>query len=301
MQNLNDYYYFVQVVKYQGYTKASEALGITKSKLSRRISELEARLDVRLIQRNTRKFTVTEIGQQFYIHCVSILDEVEKTENFVYSTLHDQLCGIIKISCPVALVEMPVAQMITNFMQRYPEVNVHLWATNHRVDVIEEGVDLAIRVRNMPLMDSDLIVRDLDAWKHVLVASPQLFQEHTLPENLEDLAKLPTIGFDRPKHYWDFRHREKSQTQQIEYSPRLRTDSFSAMKFAAMSGVGVVSLPLVFVREELKSGELIELLPMWQLPQGVIHVAYASRQGMLPAVRALLDYLIAEFKALEVE
>lgn len=300
MQNLNDYYYFVQVVKFQGYTKASEALGITKSKLSRRISELETRLGVRLIQRNTRKFTVTEIGQQFYLHCLKILDEVTETENFVYSTLNDQLCGMIKISCPVALVEMPVAKMVTDFMQQYAEVSVHLMATNHRVDVIEEGVDLAIRVRNTPLLDSDLIVRDLDAWNHVLVASPKLFTSRDVPTELEQLSTLPCIGFDRPKHFWDFRHREKSEVQQVVFNPRLRTDSFSAMKSAALSGVGIASLPTVFVRDELKSGELVELFPQWQLPQGVIHIAYASRQGMLPAVRALLDHFIAGFKALEI-
>ncbi|MCL6243014.1 MULTISPECIES: LysR substrate-binding domain-containing protein [Acinetobacter] len=301
MQNLNDYYYFVQVVKYQGYTKASEALGITKSKLSRRITELETRLGVRLIQRNTRKFTVTEIGQQFYLHCLKILEEVSETENFVLSTLNDQLCGQIKISCPVALVEMPVAKMVTDFMQQYPEVSVHLMATNHRVDVIEEGVDLAIRVRNMPLLDSDLIVRDLDAWDHVLVASPQLFFEREIPQQLAEIQNFPCIGFDRPKHFWDFRHREKSETQQIEFHPRLRTDSFSAMISAALSGVGIASLPKVFVRDALKSGELIELFPEWQLPQGVIHVAYATRQGMLPGVRAMLDHLISGFKALDID
>lgn len=155
MQNLNDYYYFVQVVKYQGFTKASETLGITKSKLSRRITELEVRLGVRLIQRNTRKFAVTEIGQQFYQHCLKILNDVDQAENFIQSSLTDEPSGLVRISCPVALVNMPVGDMIAEYMQKYTGVEVQLLATNRRVDLIEEGVDLALRVSNTPPEDSE--------------------------------------------------------------------------------------------------------------------------------------------------
>lgn len=300
MQNLNDYYYYAQVVKYQGYTRASEALGITKSKLSRRITDLETRLNVRLIQRNTRKFTVTEVGQQFYEHCIKILEQVDQAESFVQSILSEHLCGTIKISCPVALAEMPIGGMVSHFLQQHPEVQVQLIATNERVDVIEQGIDLAIRVRHFPIEDSDLIVRELDAWGHVLVASPEFLAWHGTPQTLDDLNGYPSVGFDRPKHIWEFCHRETAEKHSISLSPRLRTDSFLAMKTAVKLGVGMGSLPKVFVREELRSGELVRLFPEWQLPSGVIHVAYASRQGMLPAVRALLDYLVEEFDDLDI-
>ncbi|NHC02446.1 LysR family transcriptional regulator [Acinetobacter sp. 187] len=295
MQNLNDYYHFVQVVKYQGFTKASETLGITKSKLSRRITDLEERLGVRLIQRNTRKFTVTEMGQKFYEYCLQILEDVTAAENFIQSALSDEPSGLIKLSCPIALVEMPVGEMVANFMQQYPQVQVHLLASNHRVDLIEEGIDLAIRVRNTALEDSELIVRDLDAWEHVMVAVPQLFQNHPKPEQLSDLSQLPSIGFQSPKQSWRFKNAQ-GEIDEVEFSPRLKTDNFSAMKAAVAKGVGIASLPKVFVIDELKSGEFIELLPEWHLPKGVIHIAYPSRQGMLPAMRLLLEYLIEQFK-----
>ncbi|QIO08396.1 LysR substrate-binding domain-containing protein [Acinetobacter lanii] len=295
MQNLNDYYHFVQVVKYQGFTKASETLGITKSKLSRRITDLEERLGVRLIQRNTRKFTVTEMGQKFYEYCLRILEDVTAAENFIQSALSDEPSGLIKLSCPIALVEMPVGEMVANFMQQYPQVQVHLLASNHRVDLIEEGIDLAIRVRNTALEDSELIVRDLDAWEHVMVAVPQLFQNHPKPEQLADLSQLPSIGFQSPKQSWRFKNAQ-GEIDEVEFSPRLKTDNFSAMKAAVAKGVGIASLPKVFVIDELKSGEFIELLPEWHLPKGVIHIAYPSRQGMLPAMRLLLEYLIEQFK-----
>lgn len=297
MQNLNDYYYFAQVVKFQGFTKASGALGTTKSKLSRHISELETRLNVRLIQRNTRKFTVTEMGQHFYSYCLKILEEVNLAESFIQSTLSDQPSGVIKMSCPVALVEMPVGEMVANFMHKYPEVQVHLMATNHRVDLIEEGIDLAIRVRNNSLEDSDLIVRHLDAWEHVLVAIPELIQSKGIPQKFEDLAHFPSVGFRTPQHAWHFKHKQHDREQvEIAFQPRLRTDNFSAMKASVLKGIGIASLPRVLVFEELRTGQLIELLPEWSLPKGMIHIAYASRQGMLPAMRLLLDDLIEQFK-----
>ena len=301
MQNLNDYYYFVQVVKYQGYTKASNALGITKSKLSRHITDLEERLKIRLIQRNTRKFAVTDLGQQFYEHCLKILAEVQNAEDFVHSSLSNELCGKIRISCPVALVEVHVGRMIAQFMSHHPHVEVQLLSTNDRVDIIEQGIDLAIRVRNLPLENSDLIVRDLDAWEHVLVASPTFLKRIRIPVSLEELEALPAVGFSRPKQVWSFQHTQTHEKQSVTLYPSLKTDSFTAMKEAVKAGVGIASMPKVFVREELKSGELLDLLPEWQLPRGVIHVAYATRQGMPAAVRALLEHLFEQFRQLKVE
>lgn len=301
MQNLNDYYYFVQVVKYQGFSKVSENLGITKSKLSRRISELETRLGVRLIQRNTRKFVVTEIGQQFYEHCLKILEDVNQAENFIHSTVSNQPSGQIRISCPVALVNMPVGAMIADFMQQYPEVQIHLLASNRRVDLIEEGIDLALRVRSTPLEDSELIVRELDAWEHVLVASPQLFEHYPIPQKLEDLTKLPSIGFENPKPVWMMQKSgEQAIFHDIEYSPKLKTDNFIAIKAAVLKGIGIAALPKVYAKEELNQGTLIEVMPDWHLPKGVIYVVYTSRLGMLPAVRTLLEYLIEQFKKLDI-
>lgn len=300
MQNLNDYYYFVQVVKYQGFTKASEELGITKSKLSRRITDLESRLGIRLIQRNTRKFAVTEVGQQFYEHCLKILEDVDQAESFIQTTVTNEPSGLIRLSCPIALVNTPVGEMVAEYMHRYPDVQVHLLATNRRVDLIEEGIDLAIRVLNKPLEDSELVIRELDAWEHVLVASPTLFARYPKPEKLEDLKLLPSIGFQSPKQAWILQKQgENNIFHDIEHSPKLRTDNFHAMKAAVLKDVGIASLPKVYVHEELKSGRLIEILPDWYLPKGVIYVAYTSRLGMLPAVRAFLEFLIEQFKQLE--
>ncbi len=300
MQNLNDYYFFVQVVKYQGFTKASENLGITKSKLSRRISELEDRLGVRLIQRNTRKFTVTEIGQQFYEYCKKILQEVDHAEDFIQSAKVNEPSGLIKISCPTALVQMPVGDFIADFMQKFPQVEVQLIATNRRIDLIDENVDFAIRVRSTPLEDSDLIVRELDAWEHVLVASPDLFNNFEKPTTLNDLDKLPSIGFHSPKQVWMLQKTDEPHIfHDIEFHPRLKTDNFTAMRAATLKGIGVASIPKVYVYDDLINGRVVELLPDWHLAKGVIYIVYTSRIGMLPAARFLLEHLIESFKNLD--
>lgn len=296
MHNLNDYYYYVQVVKYQGFTKASEGMGIAKSKLSRHISELEERLGVRLIQRNTRKFAVTDLGQQFYQRCVELLEQVVDIEQFIHSTKHDELCGNIRISCPIALVNMPIGQIVAQFMADNPQVNIELIATNDKVDIIEQNIDLAIRVRSQALENSDLIMRELDAWEQVLVVSRVLWQKYARPESLQHLESLPTIGSHRPHQQWHFKHQDGEQQCSIQLNSKLKTDHFFAMKLAVMQGIGVAVLPKIFVRAELASGQIEHLFPEWQLPQGVIYIAYASRQGMLPATRLLLDNILAGFK-----
>src|SRR6478609_4078227 len=144
MQDLNDLYYFVQVVDRGGFAAAGRALGMQKSKLSRRIALLEERLGVRLIQRSTRRFSVTEIGQDYYAHCKAMLVEADAAEASVEQT-RSEPSGIVRLSCPVALLHARVSVMLAGFMAHYPQVAVHLEATNRRVDLIAEGIDVAIR------------------------------------------------------------------------------------------------------------------------------------------------------------
>src|SRR5690606_11129356 len=160
MLDLNDLYYFVQVVEHGGFAPASRALGVPKSKLSRRIAQLEERLEVRLIQRSTRQFSVTEIGQTYLAHCKAMLVEAEAAEEAIALTQAEPR-GVVRMSCPVALLETRVADMVAAFMVAHPRVEVHLEETNRRVDVVAEGIDIAIRVRPPPLEDSGLIMRVL--------------------------------------------------------------------------------------------------------------------------------------------
>ena len=299
MQDLNDLYYFVQVVDHGGFAPAGRARGEPKSKLSRRIARLEERLGVRLIQRSTRHFSVTETGQAYYAHCKAMLVEADAAQEAIELTRAEP-CGIVRMSCPTALSEAHVGTMLAAFMMRYPKVIIHLEATNRRVDLIGEGVDLAIRVRPLPLDDSDLVMRVLAERRQCLVASPVLLANATLPRLPDDLSTFPSVGLGRPHHEfaWHLFGPDGAETT-VAYRPRFITRDMVALRTAAVAGVGVVQMPKMMVHNELARGDLVQLLPDWAPRQETIHAVFASRRGLLPAVRSLIDFLSASFDALD--
>jgi DNA-binding transcriptional LysR family regulator len=295
MQDLNDLFYFVQVVDHGGFAPAGRALSIQKSKLSRRILLLEERLAVRLLNRSSRRFSITEIGREYYDRCAAMLVEAEAAEQVV-AQVRAEPRGIIRMSCPTALLAFQFGALVARFMAEHPAIEVHLEGTNRRVDVIAEGFDIAIRVRFPPLAPSDLVMRQMDQSTQRLVASPAL-----VPQALRspaDLAGLPSLDLGPPhrEHVWQLRH-EDGQTAAVRHTPRLVTDDMPTLRDAAYAGVGVVQLPTMMIWEDLASGRLVELLPGWHPPAGIVHATFASRRGLLPSVRALLDFLVRECAA----
>lgn len=301
MQDLNDLYYFVQVVDHGGFAPAGRALGMPKSKLSRRIALLEERLGVRLIQRSTRRFAVTEVGQTYLAHCRAMLVEAEAAQEAIDLTRTDP-CGTVRLSCPVALLETRVGAMLAGFMAANPRVDVHLDATNRRVDVIGEGLDLAIRVRPPPLEDSDLVMRVLAERSQCLLAAPALIRAHGLPMTPADLPHLPSLDLGQPQHdhVWHLHGPDGAQAS-IHHRPRLVTRSMMTLRTAAVAGIGVVQLPHMMVTGELAAGQLVPVLPEWAPRAEIIHAVFPSRRGLLPAVRALIEHLVAGFGGIEEE
>jgi DNA-binding transcriptional LysR family regulator len=299
VQDLNDLYYFAQVVDHGGFAPAGRALGMPKSKLSRRIALLEERLGVRLIQRSTRHFSVTEIGQSYYAHCKAVLVEAEAAQEAIDVTRSEPR-GIVRMTCPVALLDTRIGDMVAKFMVANPRIEVHLEATNRRVDVVAEGVDIAIRVRPPPLQDSDLVLRVLADRGQALVASPGLLEQFGTPQIPADLARLPSLdlGVPQNEHVWSLHGPEAAQAT-IHHRPRLITRSMSALRSAAVAGVGVVQLPTMMIVEQLARGELVRVVPRWVPRREIVHAVFASRRGLLPSVRVLLDFLAAQFQSLD--
>jgi DNA-binding transcriptional LysR family regulator len=295
MQDLNDLYYFVQVVDHGGFAAASRVLGTQKSKLSRRIQRLEERLGVRLLNRSSRRFSVTEIGREFHDRCVAMLVEAEAAEQ-VIAEMRAEPRGVIRVSCPVALVSSQVGALIARFMAENPAVEVHLESTNRRVDVIAEGFDVAIRVRFPPLEPTDLVMRRLDESTQCLVASPALAAASLgSPADLQGLPSLD-LGPPRRDHQWQL-ERADGRTAAVVHHPRLVTDDMAALSEAAMAGVGVVQLPTMAVWQHIEAGRLVHMLPEWRPRAGIIHAVFPSRRGLLPSVRAFLDFLARECAA----
>lgn len=292
MQDLNDLYYFAAVVDHGGFAPAGRALGVQKSRLSRRILLLEERLGVRLLNRSSRRFSVTEIGRDFHERCVAMLVEAEAAEQIVVQ-VQTEPRGVVRMSCPTALLSFQFGTLIARFMMQNPGIQILLESSNRRVDVIAEGVDLAIRVRFPPLETTDLVMRRLDESSQCLVAAPALIGSAI--GSPADLHHLPSLDLARPNrdHGWELHHAD-GRVATVPHLPRLVTDDMSVLREAAMAGAGAVQLPTIFIWDDVRAGRLVHLLPEWRPPSGIVHAVFPSRRGLLPSVRALVDFLARE-------
>jgi DNA-binding transcriptional LysR family regulator len=261
------------------------------SKLSRRIAALETELGVRLINRTTRRLSLTEAGKTFHRHCLALLEEAQAAKDAMGQILASPQ-GLVRLSCPTGLLQGGVADILTRFLAKHPQVRIALDATNRPVDVVEEGLDIAMRVRKPPLEDSDLAMRKFGPDEMILVASPGLIAAYGEPQALEDFARIPTLsmaGADG-RSTWRFVGMD-GELAELSHSPRLCTDDLSTLRHAALQGIGAVLVPHLLVANDLESGVLIRLLPSLKSHMGVVHAIFPSRRGMVPAVRALLDFL----------
>ncbi|KAF1047423.1 LysR substrate-binding domain-containing protein [Xylophilus sp.] len=292
--DLNDMLYFAKVVEHGGFGAAARALGVQTSLISRRVAELESRLGVRLLHRSTRRMVVTEVGQRYYQHCCAVVAEAQAAHDAM-DHIRSEPCGLVRLSCPSALLQQSVGPVLVRFLAAHPRVKLRVEATNRRVDVIEEGIDLALRVRNEPLEDSGLAVRVLGVSETVLVASPALLERCGRPQQLADLDALPTMGpaWDRGRNAWNFIGPD-GKTAVHGYEPRLAVDDFTTLRATALAGLAVGVLPAYTAQDDISSGRLERVLSAYSFPRSLVHAAFASRRGLMPGVRALLDALAEE-------
>jgi DNA-binding transcriptional LysR family regulator len=296
MQDLNDLYYFARVVEHGGFAPAGRALGLPKSTLSRRVALLEERLKSRLLQRSTRHFAMTEVGEVYYRHCVAMIAEAEAAQEAIDNTSAEPR-GMIRVTCPISLMFSSVAPIISRYMAAHPQVRVQLSATNRRVDVIEEGVDVALRVRFPPLENDGLVMKRLAESRQLLVGSPALLDHLGRPASPPELSRLPGLDLMRssPRHTWEFQN-ATGHLVSVAFEPRYATDDMYALRQAAEDGIGIAQLADYVVMDQVASGALEIILPDWTLPSGVVHAVFPSRRGLSPAIRSLIDFLAAEFR-----
>jgi DNA-binding transcriptional LysR family regulator len=291
LQDLNDLYFFAAVVEHGGFSAAGRALGVPKSRLSKRVAQLEERLGVRLLQRTTRRFVVTEVGERFYGHCRAVLEEAQAAQDAV-DELRAEPRGIVRLSCPVSLAQTVLAYLLPDFLALYPKMQVRLMSGNRRVDVIGEGYDLAIRVRSKLDTDANLVIRSFGQATTTLVASPTLMKALGRPTTPAELAKLPALSMREHEgaQVWELIDAQGSQAN-VEVQARLVTGDFAVLLESARRGLGVALLPEFVCAPAIAAGELEVVLPGWSAPEGTMHFVYPSRRGMLPGVRALVDFL----------
>jgi DNA-binding transcriptional LysR family regulator len=290
--NLNDLMYFAQVVEHGGFSAAERVLGISKSRLSRRVAELETLLGVRLLQRSTRKLALTEAGQRFYRHCQAMLSEAQAAMNAVQE-LRSSPRGTVRVSVPVTVSQTLLSGILPEFLLRYPEVRVSIRVTNRVIDLYEDSVDVALRVRSEPPDNSNIVVRPLWRTEQMLVGSPSLLSQNAPPLVPEDLDRFETL--DAPSA--DGRHvfhliAPDGRRYIHEHEPRVVTADLSTIREAVIAGIGIAALPEMMYGAAMRTGQLSPVMPGWSLPTPQLFAAFVSRQGMVPAVRAFLDYLV---------
>jgi DNA-binding transcriptional LysR family regulator len=297
MLNLNDFFLFVQVVDRGGFTAASRTLRTPKSTLSHRIQQLETDLGVRLLHRTSRKFGMTDAGEEFYRHAVAMLREAELAENAIRHRLSEP-SGTIRCTGGVATLQFAMPDIISDFLAQYPKVNIVVHAVDRAVDIVGENYDIAIRAHSDPLPDSNLVQRRLAPAPWFLFAGSDYLGANGEPEKPQDLRDHPSLFMMRTgvAPVWRLRHGRRARNEVVmPLTPRLLSDDMVGLQEAAIKGLGIVALPGYVCRAAVKSGALRRVLPNWIAGDSTITALIPYRKGLLPSVRAFLDHLAAEF------
>jgi DNA-binding transcriptional LysR family regulator len=285
--DLNELLVFARVVQAGSFVAAAKALGMPKSTVSRKVADLEERLDVRLLQRTTRKLSLTDAGRVLYDHSARIASEVETAERAVTS-LHETPRGLLRVTAGVNASYL--GPIVRDYLERYSEVRLELYCTGRQVDLVEERFDLGIRAGRLP--DSSLIARSLGATGWFLCATPAYLKRRTRPRTPADLAAHDFFAFgtgDRAT----LRLRRGDEETTVELAPRMVVSDMDVLVDVAAGGLGIALVPAYRCVEELRAKRLERVLREWEAPAVPIHLVYPSTRLMSPTLKSFIDHLEA--------
>jgi DNA-binding transcriptional LysR family regulator len=290
--DLKDLFYFVQVVDRGGFTAAGRTLRVPKSTLSHRIQQLEESLGVRLVSRTSRRFGMTEIGRTFYDNALATLQQAEVTEASIREHLSEP-SGVIRMTSSVAIAQFALRDLLPSFIVRHPKVRIVQYATDVQVDVVAEGFDLALRAHSRPLPNSTLVQRKIASIPWLLFAGSSYLDRAGAPTKPAELANHDVVAMSQdPTTTWTLQQYGTEEAV-IQIEPRFGSNDMVALKEAACAGLGIVALPGYVCQPDVKAGRLERVLPDWIAADSSVTALIPYRQGLLPAVRALADYLAA--------
>jgi DNA-binding transcriptional LysR family regulator len=296
MLNLNDFFYFVQVVERGGFTAAGRTLGMPKSTLSYRMQQLESELGVRLLNRTSRHFAPTQAGEEFYKHALSMVRAAEEAEALVRQRVKAP-SGVIRFTAAIGTAQFALREILMKFMQDYPSISLVEPVTSRQVDLLAENIDVAIRAHSGALPDSTLVRRSLATAPWILVAGTEALKGKRLPQAPQDLEQFPSLAVWRANiaPAWRLRAQSRAQGGRSEtvlpLTPRLVSNDMSTLKRAAAEGMGIVALPAYICKSELRCGKLTQVLPGWIADESTFSALLPHRRGLLPAIRSFVDYL----------
>ncbi|NRB38057.1 MAG: LysR family transcriptional regulator [Pseudomonadales bacterium] len=284
---------FVTLVESQSISKAAENMDVAISAVSRRLKDLESNLGVQLIQRTTRKMHLTEAGEKFYQRCIRLLDDLEEAKQEVTNAAKE-LTGTLKIATPLSFGVAHLSPAIAAFMHLHPQIKIDLDMSDRRSDLVEEGLDMAIRIGT--LEDSSLMAKKLASVRHVVCASPDFFQQHGLPQTPEDLSTLPALCYgnlDQPGNwqYWD----KSNKPHTVKVAMRMCATNGDALVEAAIAGLGILCEPSFIVHGAVQRGVLKPVLTDYQWYSMNIYAVYPQTRYVPARVRAFIDFLSNHF------
>lgn len=288
--DLNDMMVFLAVVETGSFTLAAERLGIPKANVSRKVSRLEQNLQVILLERSTRSQHLTEAGRRYLQHCKRIHEEMDLATASVCE-LFQSYSGELKIGASVATGQQILRPALGNFMHQYPELKVQLNLVNRRVDFIEEGFDVVIRIGQ--LKDSMLIAKKLGTITRKLFASPAYTAKQGKPELVEQLTKHQLLIMNAINNDTKLNLKTKQGALfLVDCQPRLLVDDFVMLKQAIIDGLGIGVLPEYMVKNEIATGQLVNILPDWGMEAIDVYALYPKHRAKIPKVKAFLEFAI---------
>jgi len=288
---------FVQVAELGSVSRAAEALDMSNAAASRHLAALEERLAARLVQRNTRRLFLTEVGETFYRRCKALVAEMHEAEAAVNEAVV-QPAGLLRLTGSLSFCMMHIAPLLPAFHERYPLLRVEIVAANRYYDLIENGIDVAIRTREVE-SDSNITVRRLAQTRRLLAASPQYLQRHGTPRTLDELAHHRLLIYTYANQPDQLRFSKDDQTVTVPVQGVLAANDGQILRAAALSHLGILVQPRYIVHDDIVAGRLVPVLADWDLPRLTINLAYQSRQHLPAKVRCFIDFLVEHFERME--
>ncbi len=294
MDDLSGIAVFAAVVEAGSFTKAGQRLGLSKSAVSKQITRLEARLGAQLLQRTTRRLSLTEVGRAFYERCRRIVSEAEEAELAV-TRLQEAPRGVLRLSAPVSFGLEYLGRALPDFMERFPEVQIDMECADRTVDLVEEGFDLAVRIGW--LADSSLVARRIAPCRRAVMAAPDYLAAHGTPRHPDELAghACLTYSYLQRGQQWDFVDPENGRTFSVGVSGPMHANNGHMLADAAAAGRGVIWGPTFICRRALREGRLVPILEDYEAPSIAIHAVYPPNRHLSAKVRSFIDFLVERF------
>ena len=285
--DLNEMAIFVHVVEAGSFTGAAKNLGLPKSTVSRKITQLEERLGVRLIQRTTRSLRLTDTGNAYYGHCSRILSEIEEA-NIAVTQMQTTPTGTLRITAPVLFGSTVLSSLIADFMDEHPQLNIDMVLSDQMLDLVQEGIDVAFRIGQ--LEDSSLIGRYLGDVRVILCASPEYLRRFGTPNGPDDLANHRLITASRWLQ-WNMTNANGDDLT-VQIKPKLQANDFASLYALALSGSGIAPLPALIAAPAIHSGDLVPVCSEYPFEASPIHALYPSNRHLSAKVRSFVDFVI---------